>query len=111
MVQLYGGVGMPMEGIQKIRNVAEKNPANVFAQMALGHASVTSGQLDKAVERFEAVLKVEPNNLEAILSTADTYERTGDKVKAADWYKRSLPLINIPGLKAEVEKRITELNK
>jgi Tfp pilus assembly protein PilF len=79
--------------------------------MALGHASVTSGQFDKAVERFEAVLQLQPNNLEAILSLADTYERSGDKLKAVGWYKKSLPAIKIEGLKEEVERRIAELEK
>jgi tetratricopeptide (TPR) repeat protein len=99
MVYLYGGLGTPMEGIQKIRSVANNHPDNIYAQMALGHASVTSGQFDKAVERFEAVLHLQPNNLEAILSLADTYERSGDKLKAVDWYKKSLPTIKIAGLK------------
>jgi tetratricopeptide (TPR) repeat protein len=111
MVYLYGGLGTPMEGIQKIRNVANNHPDNIYAQMALGHASVTSGQFDKAVERFEAVLQLQPNNLEAILSLADTYERSGDKLKAVGWYKKSLPAIKIEGLKEEVERRIAELEK
>lgn len=111
LVQLYGGLGMPMEGIQRIRTVAEKHPNNLYAQMALGHASVTSGQFEKAIERFQTVLKIEPRNLEAILSLADTYERTGDKPKAIDWYRKSLVFINIPGLREEVEKRIVELSK
>ena len=111
LVQLYGGLGSPMEGIQKIRNVAEKDPDNIYAQMALGHASVTSGQLDKAVERFENVVKLDSKNLEAILSLADVYERKGDKAKAVEWYKNSLPHIKVPALVTEVEKRISELNK
>ena len=110
LVELYGGLGSPMEGIQKIRNVAEKDPGNIYAQMALGHASVTSGQLDKAVERFENVVKLDSKNLEAILSLADVYERKGDKVKAVEWYKKSLPYIQVPALVKEVEKRISELN-
>ena len=111
MVHLYGGLGMPMEGIQRIRTVAEKHPGNVYAQMALGHASVTSGQFEKAIERFETVLKIEPKNLEAILSLADTYERTGDKAKAVDWYRKSLLIVDIPRLREEVERRIAELEK
>jgi hypothetical protein len=32
-------------------------------------------------------------------------------MKAVEWYKKSLPLIGIPNLKDEVEKRIAELEK
>ena len=100
-----------MEGILKIRQVAEKDPENIYAQMTLGHASIVSGQLDKAIERFEKVLQLQPQNLEAILSVADAYERKGDKANAVVYYRKSLPLINIAGLKEEVELRIAELSK
>lgn len=108
---LYGGIGTPMEGIQKIRKVADEHPDNVYAQMTLGHASAVSGQFEKGAERFENVLKLQPTNLEAVLSLADVYERSGDKIKAIQWYKESLALINVPALKAEVERRIIELEK
>ncbi len=111
-VYLYGGVGNgPMQGIMKIRQVAEKDSDNVYAQMSLGHASVTSGQYEKAISRFLTVLRKQPKNLEAILSLAEAYEQTGDKVQAVNWYKRSLPLINIAGLKKEAQSRIDELSK
>ena len=111
IVDLYGGLASPMEGIQKIRKVADEHPDNVYAQMTLGHASIMSGQLDKAIERFTIVNQLEPNNLEAILSLADASERSGDREKAISWYNKSLPLINIPDLKEEVKRRVAELEK
>jgi tetratricopeptide (TPR) repeat protein len=111
VVELYGGLASPMEGIQKIRKVADEHPDNIYAQMTLGHASIISGQLDKAIERFTAVHQLEPNNLEAILSLADAYERSGDREKAISWYNKSLPLINIPELKEEVKRRVAALEK
>jgi tetratricopeptide (TPR) repeat protein len=111
VVELYGGLASPMEGIQKIRKVADEHPDNIYAQVTLGHASIMSGQLDKAIERFVAVHQLEPNNLEAILSLADAYERSKDKEKAISWYNKSLPLINIPELKEEVKRRVAALKK
>jgi tetratricopeptide (TPR) repeat protein len=110
-VYLYGGLSSPMEGIQRIRKVVEEHPENVYAQMTLGHASIVSGQLDKAIERFGKVLQLQPQNLEAILSIADVYERKGDKANAVAYYRKSLPLIKITGLKEEVELRMAELSK
>lgn len=108
-VYVYGGLAMPMEGITLIRTVAEKDPNNLYAQISLGNASLASGQLDKAIERFSKVVQLKPDHLEAVLLLADTYERKGDKAEAIKWYSRSLPIITIPGLKTEVEKRITQL--
>ena len=108
---LYSGTGAPMEGIQKIRAVAERDSTNVYAQLTLGQASLTSGQTDKAIERFKKVVAVQPNNLEAILSLADTYERTGNKAEAVRWYSQSLPLSPNEGLRKEIEQRIQLLKK
>ena len=109
---LYGGIAAtPMEGIIRIRKVAEKDSTNIYAQLSLGHASVASGQFDKAIARFETVLRQQPNNLEALLSLAEAYEQKGDKASAIAWYQKSLPAINIAGLKKEVEARINELSK
>jgi len=109
---LYSSVANnPMEGILKIRQVVEKDSTNVYALMTLGEASILSGQSDKAIERFAKVVQLQPANLEAILSLADIYERDGNKEEAIKWYQRSLSLINIPGLRKEVEIRIKDLNK
>ena len=109
---LFGEIGAsPMEGIQKIREVVARDSTNIYAQMTLGQASLLSGQLDKAIERFQKVVLLQPKNLEALLSLAEAYERSGDKKAAVVWYQKSLPLSTIPGLREEVERRITELSK
>jgi len=108
---LYGGIAMPMEGIGMIREVADKDPSNVYAQMTLGQASMVSGQFDKAVDRFKAVIQKQPDNLEAQLLLAEVFEQTGKKAEAIQNYTKSLTLINNPELKKEVEKRIKDLNK
>jgi cytochrome c-type biogenesis protein CcmH/NrfG len=109
---LFGEIAAtPMEGILKIREVVQRDSNNVYAQMTLGQASLLSGQVDKAIERFKKVAAVQPKNLEAILSLAEAYERSGDAKNAIVWYQKSLPLSTIPGLKEEVENRIRDLSK
>jgi tetratricopeptide (TPR) repeat protein len=105
---LYGGHD-PMKGIAMIREVADKDSTNAFAQLTLGEASLMSGQLDKAVERFKTAVRLQPANLQAILLLADTYERMAHKEDAAKMYQRSLPLVANPEIKKEIEKRVTDL--
>ena len=71
----FGGAGNepPMKGIGLIREVVEKNPDNTYAQYMLGVGSFVSGQWPKAIERFEKVLTLEPQNIEVILRLADAY--------------------------------------
>ncbi len=107
---LYGGLDMPMKGIGMIREVAEKNPNDIYAQLTLAEASLLSGQLDKAVERLQNVIRLQPANLQASLLLADTYERMNKKKEAVTAYKKALPLVTAPEMKKEVEKRISDLN-
>jgi tetratricopeptide (TPR) repeat protein len=108
---IYGGAGSPMEGIGKIRSVLEKDSTNLQALIALGEASLVSGQLDKAVERFSVAARLAPAKDEYALRVADVYERMNKKAEAIQWYEKSLPLITIPELKQEVEKRISQLRQ
>lgn len=109
---LFGNISaVPMEGISKIREVAERDSTNAYAQMMLAKGSVISGQYDKAVTRLLTVNRLEPQNLEAILMLADLYERMNEKEKAVSWYSKSLQFISREDILSEVRKRIEELKK
>ena len=110
-VYLFGEIAMPMQGISMIREVADRDSNNVYAQMTLGQASLMSGQLDKALSRFTRIAKLEPGNLEALIRVAETEEQMGNKEEAINWYQRTLPLIKNATIKQEVEARIAELKK
>ena len=107
---LFGNISeAPMQGIQMVRQVLEKDPTNAYAHLVLGLGSIRSGQLDRAVEHFEAVLKTQPENLEAIFSLAEAYERKGDKVNAVKWYTMARNKINVPEARKEIDERIKAL--
>lgn len=109
---LFGGISAtPMEGILKIREVAEKDSTNIYAQMMLVQGSIISGQYDKAIGRLHTVSRLQPSNMDAVLQLADLYERTGDKDNAVIWYRKSLPLVKQPEVIKEINKRIEELSK
>ena len=108
---LFGGEGGPMEGIQKIRTVAERDTGFVYAQQILGEASMLSNQVDKAVERFERVVRLQPGNVDALLLLADIEERRSNKAAARYWYGKSLEHITQPAIRQAVEKRMNDLSK
>ncbi|MEP7373642.1 MAG: hypothetical protein ABI675_09665 [Chitinophagaceae bacterium] len=109
---LFGNISTsPMEGLGKIREVVERDSTNAYAQMTLVKGSLISGQIDKAISRLLTVNRLYPDNIEAILLLAETYERKADKAVAADWYKKSLLYIKRADARVEIEKRIEELKK
>ncbi|MFI5128857.1 MAG: tetratricopeptide repeat protein [Chitinophagales bacterium] len=109
---LFGNISAaPMEGIGKIKEVLDRDSTNVYGQMMMVRGSLMSGQYEKAISRLQLVYQLKPNNLEAILLLADTYERINDKSNALKWYERSVPLVTNAEMKTAIEKRIEDLKK
>ncbi len=100
-----------MAGILKVREVAQRDSTNLFAQYILGIGGMVSKQYDKAAVRFEKVVKGQPNNLEALFKLAEANELMGDKAKAISWYQVIYGKVAEPEMKTALEKRIEELKK
>ena len=109
---IFGNISdNPMQGILPIREIVQKNPDNVYGQMILGLGGKRSGQYDKAIERFDGIVKKHPDNMEAVFNLAESYDLKGDKPNAIKWYQVIKEKVKIPEAQAEIEKRITELKK
>ncbi len=109
---LFGNISdNPMEGILPVREIATKNPDNLYAQMILGLGGKKSGQFDKAIERFNIIVQKQPDNVEALFNLAECYDEKGDKANAVKWYEAVKKLVKIPDAQKELDKRITELKK
>ena len=109
---LFGNISdNPMQGILKVKEVVDKNPQNIYGQLILGLGGKKSGQYPKAIERFSTILKLSPNNLEAMVNLAECYEITNQKDQAIEWYTKMKVLVNNPAAKDAIDKRIKELKK
>jgi tetratricopeptide (TPR) repeat protein len=107
---MFGNISdNPMQGILTVREIAQKNPDNIYAQMILGLGGKKSGQYDKAIERFSYVIRKQPHNLEAIFQLGECYELKGDKSNAIKWYETGKNLINNEEIQKQIDKRIKEL--
>ena len=107
---MFGNISEnPMQGILAIKEIADKNPDNLYAQMMLGLGGIQSGQYDKAIERFLNVINKQPDNIEAILNLAQVYDRQNDKTNAIKWYKEALKYVQVPEARNEIEARIKSL--
>ena len=109
---LFGNISdNPMQGILKVKEVVDKNPGNVYGNLILGLGGKKSGQYPKAIERFSAVLKVQPNNMEAMVNIAECYELTNQKDLAIEWYTKMKTTVKMPAALEAIDKRIKELKK
>lgn len=81
--------GAPMQGILELRAVADSFPDDPRPQYYLGMFSMQSGQYEKAVERFERVLALDPEASsvqlmlgEALIASGREPERATSLLKA-----------------------------
>jgi lipopolysaccharide biosynthesis regulator YciM len=98
-----------MEGIMKVREVAERDSTFMFAQYMLGVGGMISKQYDRAASRFEKVAKAQPDNLEIQFKLAEAYELAGIHDKAITCYQTIYDKVANQELKTELAKRITAL--
>jgi tetratricopeptide (TPR) repeat protein len=103
------GSASPMEGIMKIREVAQRDSNNMYAQFMLGYGGMLTGQFDKAADRLEKVVKHDPGNQEAIFLLGEAYERMGDKASAVKWYKTGKKRVTNPELIKAIDEKINSL--
>ncbi len=103
------GTGEPMRGVQILLAITREKPDDIPANMLLGRMSIQSGQFDKALGRFETVLKQEPDNKEALYFLAQAYEGKGDKKKAIELLEKCKKVVNDPGFSSEIDQHINSL--
>jgi len=90
--QMQTGELPPMQAVLKIRDIAEKHPENVKANMTLGQMSMQTAQFEKAVGRFEVVTEQQPENPLGHRLLAEAYLRSGDTANAQSSFTKALQL-------------------
>ncbi|MFN8775748.1 MAG: tetratricopeptide repeat protein [Flavobacteriales bacterium] len=82
----------PMEGIMMLRELVEKDSTNVEAQYWLGVFAIKSGQLDKAVQRFQTVLRLRPDYLAACIDLGGAYLQKQELDQALVYFRRGIEI-------------------
>lgn len=100
------GAGETMQGVQLLLGITRQKPDNVPANLMLGRLAVQSGQFDKAIGRFENILKQEPANTEALYFMAEAYKGKGNKTKAIELFEQCKKIVNKPEFNNEIDNYI-----
>ena len=80
-IELVNGP-QPMQGIQMLLSMVEENPKNVEAHFVLGEFAIRSGQMEKAVARFNTIIELQPQNTLAYIYKGEALMQM-DSVQAA----------------------------
>ncbi len=100
---------MPMKGIGILKEVLNKDPENIDALTNLGYFAIQSGQYEKAVERFETVLSIDPNHAEAYIYLTDIYLSQDQVDKGIETLEKYKSMVKDPLVKQQVSEYITEI--
>mgnify|MGYP005854289993 CR=1 FL=1 len=99
----------PMQGILKLRTLAEENPQNEFIQYNLGILSYQSNQYDKAVGRFEKVVAINPKSVNGYFYLALSQKELGKKAEAIKNFKMAAQLDPSEEIQTSVNEQLAEL--
>jgi len=104
------GTANPMQGISLLREVVQAKPDHENAQYNLGILSVKSGQLEKAVERFTTVQKINPENYEAGYLLGRCYMQLGKNAEAIAALEKVKNGSKDPQLVEEANKLVSQIS-
>lgn len=99
----------PMKGIQMVASVVRKDPNNELALFYLGTFYAERGAFHEATARFEKVVNLNPQNVDAWLYLAQCYEETQRPQKAKQALQKVLSLQVPSEIKQAIEKKLKTL--
>lgn len=74
--------------LMHFRRAVEKNPGFALGHRGLGKTYLALGENESAIESFELVLELTPNDQDSLYELAQFYDRQGDIEKALEYYRR-----------------------
>ena len=101
----------PMKGISLLREVIQKDSNNIEANLQLGLFSVTSRQFDKAIERFQRILRIDSTHIDMYVYLGDTYLEMGEKQKAIGSYENYKTRVKDTLIVKDIDEYIKKLKQ
>ncbi len=106
----YVSTQNPMKGILMIRGVLDENPQNIEAMFKLGILAIQSGQLERAISRFEQILSIAPDDWNSVLYLGISQAEIGEVDKAKKQFDRIIEESNVPVLVQIAQDYQKEIN-
>jgi tetratricopeptide (TPR) repeat protein len=103
------GTANPMQGITLLQEVLRADSNYVDALLNLGNFAMTSGQYEKAISRFNKVLKLKPAYILLYVRIAEAYEKLGDKPKTIEYLEKYVKMEDDVMLRTSIQNEINKL--
>ena len=96
-IELVNGP-QPMQGIQMLLSMVEENPKNVEAHFVLGEFAIRSGQMEKAVARFNTIIDLQPQNTLAYIYKGEALMQMDSLPAALATFKSAIATDSTSGI-------------
>ena len=96
-IELVNGP-QPMQGIQMLLSMVEENPNNVEAHFVLGEFAIRSGQMEKAVARFNTIINLQPQNTLAYIYKGEALMQMDSLETALATFKAAIATDSTSGI-------------
>lgn len=96
-IELVNGP-QPMQGIQMLLAMVEENPKNVEAHFVLGEFAIRSGQMEKAVARFNTIIELQPENTLAYIYKGEALMQMDSLQAALSTFKAAIATDSTSGI-------------
>ena len=103
------GTADPMKGITLLKQIEKTDSNNVKLQTAFASFSVKSGQVDKAIYRYNKILQLDSTNIATYLYLADIYEQQNNTQKTIAVLEKYATKTTDVTAKLEITKYIQQL--
>ncbi len=103
------GSAEPMKGIGILRHLEDSLPNHIPVLLALGRLAIQSGQYDKAKERFQKILQIQPQNTEAMYFLAITEAELGHDTEAIRLFEMCKILVGNIDFSKEIDEIVKNL--
>jgi len=99
----------PPKGVAILREVLAEDPKNELVLFNLGMLAIQSGQYDRAVERLNELIAVNPKHIQGQLLLGVAFMNKGDKDKARVQFEKVKQLDKDPSVQATADSYLKDL--
>jgi outer membrane protein len=99
----------PPKGVGILREILAEDPKNELVLFNLGMLAIQSGQYDRAVERLNELIAVNPKHIQGQLLLGVAYMNSGDRKKARTQFEKVKQLDADPSVQATVDSYLKDL--
>jgi cytochrome c-type biogenesis protein CcmH/NrfG len=98
-----------MQGITMLREVLAKDPDNELALFNMGMLSIQSGQFERAVERLQQLVNINPAHIQGQLLLGIALMNSGNSAKAKEQFEKVKQMDRDPAVQATVDSYLKDL--